>query len=323
MTKQRTHTALQLDLELELSTSPLIDTDAAERGTLHPCSSTPAAPTQVDGPGSASPDVAVRAALNDNSASDIALDQYYTRPDVAAHFYGVFQEHFRPHLFQLVEPSAGTGSFLQLLPEGSLGYDVDPKYPGIQTADFLTVRIASDRKIAVIGNPPFGKNASKAVRFFNHAARQSSVIAFILPRTFRKASIVNRLDPAFHLLREEVVPDDAFLFRSKPYNVPAIFQIWERRGSPRTPWPQETRHPDFEFTTPDRADFAIQRVGAQAGRVHHDFAMSPSSHYFVRGDVEAIMSRLDFASVVGNVAGNPSLSKSEIISLYREHIHSP
>lgn len=258
------------------------------------------------------------AASNDNRPSDVRLDQYYTQPDVASRFYTIFQKHFDPRQYRMVEPSAGTGSFFGLLPPGSLAYDIEPKYPGIQTADFLEIEIQSDLEIAVIGNPPFGRNASMAVRFFNRAARQSSVIALILPRTFRKASVVNRLNSFFHLVREEPVPANAFLFRSKPYNVPAVFQIWERRSEPRKRMRVETSHPDFEFTTPDRADFAIQRVGARAGRVHHDLTASPSSHFFIRGDVEAIMSQLDFSSFVGNVAGNPSLAKSEIVFLYRE-----
>ena len=158
-----------------------------------------------------------------------------------------------------------------------------------------------------------------AVRFFNHAAWQSGVIALILPRTFRKASVENRLINDFHLLHEEVVPDNAFLFRSRPYNVPAIFQIWERRSYPRGLRCTEITHPDFAFTTPDRFDLIIKRVGARAGRVHHDGKASPSAHYFIKGNVEHIMKQLDFASVVGNVAGNPSLSKAEIVSLYREH----
>jgi hypothetical protein len=266
---------------------------------------------------SAPPSVLHRTASNDNRASDIRLDQYYTRRDVAAHLYGVFRQHFDPADYLMVEPSAGTGSFLRLLPAGSLGYDVEPKYPGIVTADFLTVAVDSPREIAIIGNPPFGRNASMAVRFFNHAAGQASVIALILPRTFRKASIENRLHLGFHLLREDVVPDDAFLFRSKPFDVPAVFQIWERRSQVRRLRCVETTHPDFEFTTADRADFAIQRVGARAGRVHHDLTLSPCSHYFIRGDVEHIMAGLDFSSVVGDVAGNPSLAKAEIISLYR------
>ncbi|MDX5985057.1 SAM-dependent methyltransferase [Sphingomonas echinoides] len=264
-----------------------------------------------------------RKSKTDYRARDVLLDQYYTRPGVAKHFYGTFRQHFDPARYLMIEPSAGTGSFYKLLPPGSLAYDIDPKYPGIIKADFLTVHIKSSRPRAIIGNPPFGKNASMAVKFFNHAARQADVIALIVPRSFRKASIENRLDRYFHLVREEVVPDNAFLFRGKPYNVPAIFQIWERRSEPRQLRPVETRHPDFEFTTPERADFVIQRVGARAGRVHRDFSRSPNSHYFIKAvapGVEAIMRKLDFASVAGNVAGNPSLSRSEIVALYRQQM---
>ena len=256
-------------------------------------------------------------------AADVRFDQYYTRPDVAKHFYRIFKQHFDPASYLMVEPSAGTGSFYKLLPPGSLAYDVDPKHPGIIKADFLTVVIKSSRPRAIIGNPPFGKNASMAVKFFNHAARQADVIALIVPRSFRKASIENRLDPSFHLVREEVVPDNAFLFRGKPYNVPAVFQIWERRSVPRQLRPVGTRHPDFEFTIPALADFVIQRVGARAGRVHRDFTRSPNSHYFIKAiapGVEGIMRKLNFASVVGNVAGNPSLSRSEIVALYRQQV---
>lgn len=250
--------------------------------------------------------------------NDVLLDQHYTREDVALKLYGTFQDFFDPLQYQLVEPSAGTGSFFRLMPPGSIAIDVDPKYPGICKADFLSIEIQSERQVAVIGNPPFGRNASMAVRFFNHAARQASVIALILPRTFRKASIENRLDRRFHLIHEEIVPRDAFVFRSKPFDMPAVFQIWERRPDLRELQHVAIHHPDFIFTKAHRADFGIQRVGARAGRVHRDFTRSPSSHYFIRGDVEPIMKQLDFTKVALNVAGNPSLSKSEIVFLYRQ-----
>lgn len=157
-----------------------------------------------------------------------------------------------------------------------------------------------------------------AVRFFNHAGSQASVIAMILPRTFRKASVENRLDRKFHLIHEEIVPRDAFVFRSKPFDIPAVFQIWERRPDLRELQHVAIHHPDFAFTKAHQADFGIQRVGARAGRVHRDLALSPSSHHFIRGDVEQIMKQLDFAKVALNVAGNPSLSKSEIVFLYRQ-----
>ncbi len=52
---------------------------------------------------------------------------------------------------------------------------------------------------------------------------------------------------------------------------------------------------------------------------------SPKCNYFIKankGDVEAIMRQLDFASVVGNVAGNPSLAKTEVVAFYRAHVEA-
>lgn len=259
-------------------------------------------------------------ASNDNRANAMALDQYYTDPKVARFCYGLFILTSSRWQTRLIEPSAGTGAFFSKMPAGSLAYDIDPKFPGIITQDFLTVEPISE-PCSILGNPPFGKNSSMAVRFFNHsAAIGADTIAMIFPRTFRKASIVNRLDRAFHLEREFEMPADSFLVEGQPYNVPAVFQVWERREVPRPLWPTETAHPDFDFTTPGKATFAVQRVGARAGRVHHDFGRSPSSHYFISGNVEAVMRKLDFRSVALDTAGNPSISKAEIVALYREYM---
>lgn len=259
------------------------------------------------------------AAYNDNTDSDLELDQYYTIPEIAAYCYDRLREHVDPQRYSLIEPSAGTGSFFRLLPPGSIAYDLDPKFPGVQLADFLQVRVAGDRPKCFIGNPPFGKNSSMARRFVNHAAGQGEIIAFILPRTFRKASTQNTIDRHFHLLHDEILPDRSFMFRGRMHSVPTLFQIWERRPHVRALLPTATTHPDFAFTTADLADFAIQRVGARAGLVHHDFDRSRRAHYFIRGNVEHVIRLLDFSSVTGNVAGNPSLAKSEIVELYRAH----
>ena len=100
---------------------------------------------------------AKRAKSKDRCASDVRLDQYYTHELIAAHCYKAFCGHFNPTNFTMVELSAGTGSFFKLLPSGSIAYDVEPKYSGIQTAIFLQVSLESDRPIAIIGNPTFGK----------------------------------------------------------------------------------------------------------------------------------------------------------------------
>lgn len=262
----------------------------------------------------------------------ILYDQYYTKEEVARALYDQVVKRYDPEHYQMLEPSAGTGAFFKLMPYGSLACDIDPKYPGIIRADFLTCRVESVRKVVTVGNPPFGRNSSSAVAFFNHAGAMSDVIAFVLPRTFRKQKLQNRLHSNFHLVYETVVPAHAFLFMGKPYNVPAVFQIWERRKDLRALHILETTHPDFEFTTSDDADFAIQRVGARAGRIHHDFVLSKNSHYFIRVTdrstqsttcVESIMVLLNLTSAAGNVAGKPSLAKSEIVARYKSFTKCP
>lgn len=279
----------------------------------------------------------LRRKVKSTTASDsvplaVLYDQYYTQDNVAAALFDEVVKRYDPRLYQMLEPSAGTGAFFRLMPPGSLGVDIDPKGPGIVEADFLERRVESGRPLATIGNPPFGTNSSMAIKFFNHAATMSNVIAFVLPRTFRKRSLQNRLNENFHLVHEQIVPANAFLFMGKPYNVPAVFQIWERRGVARTLHVIETSHPDFEFTTWDQADFAIQRVGAKAGRIHHDFERSANAHFFVRvatrstrarDRIQRVMRMLDFPAAAGNVAGKPSLAKSEIVALYRAFVTSP
>jgi hypothetical protein len=266
----------------------------------------------------------------DAHARAAELDQIFTTDEVARDLLGFVIRRYgsHPHLF--IEPSAGLGAFLKHMPASKIGIELDCKIPGLLAADFLTVSVQCDRSIVVVGNPPFGRNSSMAVRFFNRAARMADVIAFVLPRTFRKASIQNRLHENFHLVEEIDVPPSAFTFRSKLCDVPCTFQVWERRQGKRELHELQMSHPDFEFTDRDNADFAVQRVGANAGRVHHDYEQSSwrtgikpvEDHYFIRGPVERIFRKLDFASMARNTAGNPSLAKSEIVALYSAYLAS-
>ncbi|MET4133382.1 putative RNA methylase [Porphyrobacter sp. MBR-155] len=248
------------------------------------------------------------------------LDQFYTDSNVAGVLYDFLRSKFDLNEFQFIEPSAGTGSFSRLLPPGSLAYDLDPKAPGIIEADFLKAELPETGKLGVVGNPPFGKNSSLAIRFFNHAALKAELIAFIVPATFQKMSVQRRLDPHLHLVAEAPVPHNAFWFCGKRKHVPTVFQIWARRDVKRNTQRPPTRHPDFDFVkNPSDADFVIQRVGGDAGKIHRDFGMSSQSHLFIRpkvSGVEVTMHSLDLASTAKMTAGNPSIAKSEIVRLY-------
>ena len=264
-----------------------------------------------------------KTAPQDNSRN---LDQYYTDPAYAQQFLDTVKSTVDLNQFDhVLEPSAGTGSFYNLLDTSKrIGLDLDPKALGIIKTDFFDWMAPIGKKIITIGNPPFGKNAGLAVKFFNHAAKFSSVIAFVIPRTFRKASIINRLHKNFHLVYDETVPDNSFIFNDQSYNVWCCAQIWVRKTELRNVIPTLKLNQIrfwFELVDPTLSDFAIQRVGGRAGLIRetgrHNY--SAESHYFIKAHdhrVLPIFKTINFDTVKFNTAGNPSVSPSELIELF-------
>jgi hypothetical protein len=261
--------------------------------------------------------------VQDNSRK---LDQFYTNPLYAATFLSAIAHTVDLNKYDhILEPSAGTGSFYNLLNANKrIGLDLDPKAPGVIKTDFFDWMPPVGKRIITIGNPPFGKNAALAVKFFNRAAEFSDVIAFVIPRTFRKASIINRLAQDFHCVYDETVPDNSFIFNGAAYNVPCAAQIWVRKATPRAKivtLKLEQIRSWFELVEPSKSDFAIQRVGGRAGliRLADRMNFSAESHYFIKAHdarVLPVFQQIDFNRVKFNTAGNPSVSPSELIELW-------
>jgi predicted RNA methylase len=272
--------------------------------------------------------IANRASVTKKPSKSTAeeLDQYYTNPVYAEQFLKQIGEKLDLNSADiLLEPSAGAGSFYgQMDLTKSIGLDLDPQYPGVIQTDFFDWIPPTGKKIITIGNPPFGKNANLAVKFFNKSAEFSDAIAFIIPRTFRKASLVNRLNNQFHKIYDELTPPDSFLFNGNPYDVPCVAQIWVRKEEQREKintikltqmknW--------FEMVEPNFSDFAIQRVGGRAGQIRLADRMNYAkmSHYFIKSvnpKTLDIFKAVDFNRVKHNTAGNPSISPSELCELF-------
>lgn len=255
------------------------------------------------------------------------LDQFYTHPDYAYKFLDIVKKKTNYKNYDIVlEPSAGTGSFYNLLDNRRIGLDLDPKCKGVIKTNFFDYDWTElkNKKILTIGNPPFGKNASLANKFFNHSARFSDTIAFLLPRTFRKASMINRLDNSFHLIHDETVPDNSFIFENKSYDVWCTAQIWQRKNKKREKikiYSLTDADAFFKIVDPLKADFAIQRVGGRAGLIRKkDFnTYSPLSHYFIKSKHPKtldIFESCDFELVKYDTAGNPSVSPNELVQLF-------
>lgn len=253
-------------------------------------------------------------------------DQYYTKPTVAGELLAWLWSQMLPKTDKYLEPAAGDGSFSNQMPKDKTeAIDLLPLSANVKQQDFMEYSPQPGFRYIVVGNPPFGRNSSLAIKFFNRSATFAEAIAFVVPRTFKKHSVIGRLNPFFHLLTERDVPKNAFLENGKEKDVPTLFQVWIRQKTPRVASHINPKESDFIFVTKaDRPDFSIQRVGANAGRVRTEFAdRAISSHYFVRAKDAALKERvqdtleaIDWQEVKSNSAGNPSISKRELLESY-------
>ncbi len=188
------------------------------------------------------------------------LFQFYTKPEVASQCW----EHLIHTLptvnrsvsdLYFVEPSAGTGSFFELMPtKRRLGIDIHPKCENVIIQDFFKVTLLPypPKDTVIIGNPPFGKRGKLAVAFFNHAALLADIVAFIVPVNFRKYIVHKKLSEDMRFISKLELQRDSFYLESdKSYSVNTEFQIWTRLESNhhdmRQNKPLPIRHQDFQL----------------------------------------------------------------------------
>ena len=182
------------------------------------------------------------------------FDKYYTHPDIAKLFINKINQFMDLSKFDLIiEPSAGSGNILNLLPNNSVGLDLEPDGLGILQQDFLTYQPPNVTKIAVVGNPPFGVGYMNplAKAFFNHSAKWADTICFIVPSKWQSSWKVHRqLDKNFGLYFSEILPKKSFVFGGKACHVNCCMQIWSRQElgeNLRLLSRPATSHQDFDF----------------------------------------------------------------------------
>lgn len=265
-----------------------------------------------------------------------SLDQFYTNSHVAERLYKKTQDLINTNNYDIIiEPSAGTGSFYQLFPHDKrLGLDLEPKYEGIVKQDFLTFEPDLSKSYVSIGNPPFGRVSSMAVKFFNKCAEFSEYICFVIPRTFNKPSVQNKLNLNFKLMYNEDLPETPCCFTPK-MNAKCCYQIWKRTNTPRSVMVYDKVHSDFEFipygpkddngqpTPPLVGDFALRAYGGNCGEIviENQHNLRPKSWHFIKSNIgtnELVrrLEALDFSSSKNTVRQN-SLGKQELIHLYK------
>ena len=220
-----------------------------------------------------------------------------------------------------VEPSAGNGAFLHNVPPSyeKIGLDVEPKASDILEQDYLLWMPPTEKDIIIFGNPPFGRQSSFAKSFISKSCKFAKVIAFILPKSFTKPSMFNAFDLKFHLVYSNELQRDSFILNGSKYDVPCVFQIWEKRNTNRVV--EEKIEPQgFTYVkSTEEYDIAFRRVGGLAGKCYKNDGKTYSiqSHYFIKFDtlptnhVNRIITKINSHIFPSNTVGPRSLSKQE------------
>lgn len=209
------------------------------------------------------------------------LDKFYTKPEIALKCIQMLNLN---KYDIVIEPAAGNGAFSKQIPN-CVAYDIAPEDSNIIKQDWFEYETVRDgRNIIVIGNPPFGQQNSLALKFINHAASFAQTIAFVLPISFKKNSIQNRIHPNYHLVKEWVLPVNSFTLDNKNYNVPSVFQIWEYRQTERDIVKPALTSKYYSFVKQEEDyDFRVVRVGGKAGTAYVKKGLvSDQTNYFIK-----------------------------------------
>lgn len=258
-------------------------------------------------------------------------EQYYTPSELAHTLVEYVEKTVGPIAGRtILEPAGGTGSFIEAVKARGakkvISFDIEPLFDEVLLGDFLDQQI-TETGLITISNPPFGRNNSLSIPFFNHAAKLSDAICFIVPRSWRKWSVTNRLDLSFELVFDkdldiDYVDADGDLISEKN-RLATCFQIWKRADSQRSP----VRIKDMsvvEKVSPELADVSLTVFGYGCGKVREKFERVPNTtQLFLKLNhpgALAALKTVDYSRFFKSTAYTEALSFQEINFLLNEEI---
>ena len=256
------------------------------------------------------------------------IDKFYTKPTVSKECCDIIKQFININNSNdiIIEPSAGNGSFIsgiKSLSNNYIFYDLEPENPEIIKQDFLTGNYnelsTNYKNIHIIGNPPFGRQSSLAIKFIRKSCEFCNSISFILPKSFKKDSLKQKIPLNFHLILESDLPEKSFLVDGVEHNVETVFQIWEKKTYNRVI--KEKLEPiNFIFVEKTQnPDISFRRVGVNAGVININIdEKSIQSHYFIKfTNNKSVSDNIKNLSIINydfnNTVGPKSISKQELI----------
>ena len=258
-------------------------------------------------------------------------EQFYTPPEVADRVMQNVKKRVGDLTGRiLLEPAGGTGAFIVAAKAHGLtkviSFDIEPHHKKISLGDFLEQDI-EQTGLLTITNPPFGRNNSLSIPFFNKAAQVSDLIVFIVPRSWRKWSVQNRLDQNFHLVRDDNLTINYVDVNGQDAHAKdrlrTCVQYWERKSKLR-PIVKVKDMGIIERTSPELADAAMTLFGYNCGKLTTDFERKKvTTQMYLKlkhPKAKKAIENSDFSKFYMNTAYTEALSLPEINYVLNEYI---
>jgi hypothetical protein len=130
----------------------------------------------------------------------------------------------------------------------------------------------------------------------------------------------NAFPLVFHCIHSEELEKNAFEVNGAEYDVPCVFQIWQKKSVNRI-LVAAAKEDGFEYVKPGQPfHIAFKRVGGLAGKCSTDTTLdyNPQYHHFLKLDdeylpnIKNIVDSINAHTFPSNTVGPRSLSKSEI-----------
>lgn len=259
-------------------------------------------------------------------------EQYYTPANLSLEIIQrVCRNIEDPTSRVFLEPAGGTGSFIEAAKEFGFSQiesmDIEPKHSQVREQDFLEAKLKLSNAVCVT-NPPFGRNNSLSIPFFNKAAEYADIIAFIVPRSWRKWSVLNRLNLSFHLVDDWNLDIDYVDEEGNPTHgvgkLRTCVQVWKRNELKLREPVKIPDHGIIEKTTPELADVSFTLFGYGCGNAKEEFPRVPNTtQTFLKlkhpRALEALRA-VDFSRFYNHTAYTEALGIQEINYLLNEYL---
>jgi hypothetical protein len=210
-----------------------------------------------------------------------------------------------------LEPCCGNGSLLENLPGKILYSDLHDYGIGAQIENYLET--PSKGADLIFTNPPFGRAGSLALAFLKKASTECNRLAFILPASFRKVSLLDRVPSTHTLIADYQLPDQSYLLPDGSTRiVQTTFQLWERSSAPRPKLSKIAPYQTYTKRVPaDEAQFAFRTQGASAGKVLPGLEYNPASTAFLQGGENRFRSH-NWTPIAKHTAGIPAIGLNDV-----------